>query len=154
MCAGRGHKDGAQALVIAYIHADDVAETLDTVVGPSNWRTQCQEITDAGVIAVRRSIAIRVGEEWIEKWDYGYPNSIVDGQVKDEQPLSRPPPTPSSVLPACGGSAANSAVPSILYGRLNERKRFAEPEKLRDEFWRRIQTLRRVSSGAQSDSGR
>jgi hypothetical protein len=68
---GARSKDGSQALIIAYIDADYVADTLDTVVGPGNWRTECQEITDAGVIAVRRSIAIRVGEEWIEKWDYG-----------------------------------------------------------------------------------
>jgi len=68
---GARTKDGAQALIIAYIDADYVAETLDTVIGPGNWRTEYQEITDAGVIAVRRSIAIRVGDEWIEKWDYG-----------------------------------------------------------------------------------
>ncbi len=151
---GARSKDGAQALVIAYIDADYVAETLDTVVGPSNWRTQCQEITDAGVIAVRRSIAIRVGEEWIEKWDYGYPNSIVDGQVKDEEPLKSAASDALKRAARLWGIGRELSRTLDMYGKLNERKRFVEPEKLRDEFWRRIQALRRVSSGAQSDSGR
>ena len=46
---GAGSKDGSQALIIAYIDADYVVDTLDTVVGPSNWRTECLEITDAGL---------------------------------------------------------------------------------------------------------
>lgn len=112
-----------------------------------------QEITDAGAIAVRRSIAIRVGDEWIEKWDYGYPNSIVDGQVKDEQPLKSAASDALKRAAPLWGIGRELSRALYMYGRLNERKRFVEPEKLRDEFWRRIQALRRASNSAQSDPG-
>jgi hypothetical protein len=150
---GARSRDGRQALVIAYIDADYVADRLDAVVGPGNWRTECQEITDAGVVAVRRSIAIRVGDEWIGKWDYGYPNSIVDGQVRDEEPLKSAASDALKRAARLWGIGRELSRALYMYGKLNERKRFVEPEKLRDEFWRQLQVLRRVSAGAQSDSG-
>ena len=80
-----------------------------------------------GSVAVRRSIAIRVGEEWIEKWDYGYPDSIVDGQVKDEEPLKSAASDALMRAARLWGIGRELSRTLYMYGKLNERKRFAEP---------------------------
>ena len=74
--------------------------------------------------------------------------------MKDEQPLKSAASDALKRAARLWGIGRELSRALYVYGRLNERKRFAEPEKLRDEFWRRIQALRRVTNGAQSDSGR
>ena len=72
--------------------------------------------------------------------------------MKDEQPLKSAASDALKRAARLWGIGRELSRTLYMYGKLNERKRFVEPEKLRDEFWRRIQALRRVSTGAQSDS--
>jgi len=74
--------------------------------------------------------------------------------VKYEQPLKSAASDALKRAARLWGIGRELSRALYLYGRLNERKRFAEPEKLRDEFWRRIQALRRTGNGSQSDSRR
>jgi len=58
-------QDGTKALALAYIDARDVQNRLDEVVGPFNWKDRF-EFHGARTICY---IAIRFGDEWIEKGD-------------------------------------------------------------------------------------
>ena len=73
--------------------------------------------------------------------------------MKDEQPLKSAASDALKRAARLWGIGRELSRTLYMYGRLNERKRFAEPEKLRDEFWRRLQVLPRASTGARSGSG-
>jgi hypothetical protein len=73
--------------------------------------------------------------------------------VKDEQPLKSAASDALKRAARLWGIGRELSRTLYMYGKLNERKRFVEPDKLRDEFWRRIQALRRASNGAQWDAG-
>lgn len=53
-----------------YIDARDVNDTLDDVVGPSNWQIEYYDVKDKKYIVAAR-IGIRVYDEWIWKSDCG-----------------------------------------------------------------------------------
>ena len=75
--AGLG-KDGVFALVVAYITARAIQQRLDDVCGPENWQLESplslrvNDKTNAFAVG----ISIRVGEEWITKWDVSEPTNI------------------------------------------------------------------------------
>lgn len=62
-----GEKSGkAWAMVIPYLNARAIQDRLDEVCGPENW---CNEYTEAPGGGVLCGISIRVGGEWVTKWD-------------------------------------------------------------------------------------
>lgn len=74
-------KDGVFALVIAYITARAIQERLDSVCGPENWRVEEPRIIELKHEKGTRSafavgISIRIGEEWLTKWDVSEPTNI------------------------------------------------------------------------------
>lgn len=54
------------AKVVAYITSRAIMDRLDAVVGPENWRNEFREAPSGGVLC---GISIRVGDEWVTKWD-------------------------------------------------------------------------------------
>ena len=74
--AGNG-KQGIFCLVIAYITNRAIMKRLDDVCGPENWRNEEPRIIEVnGKSAFACGISIRVGEEWITKWDVAEPTGI------------------------------------------------------------------------------
>jgi hypothetical protein len=64
--AGATNQEKTQALALAYITSRAVMNRLDEVVGPANWRDEYRPGPDGGVIC---GLSLRVGGEWITKWD-------------------------------------------------------------------------------------
>jgi len=62
-------RDGTRALAVAYIDARDVAERLDSVVGPANWAVDHKDVGGQ----MLTGIGLRHPEtgEWVWKWDTG-----------------------------------------------------------------------------------
>lgn len=57
---------GFWARALAYITNRAIMERLDEVCGPENWRNEFQTAPVGGVLC---GISIRVGLEWVTKWD-------------------------------------------------------------------------------------
>jgi hypothetical protein len=135
---GTRNRERTRAMVLAYIDANYVADLLDSVVGPENWRLpEPVEVTLNGIPAVKRALVIRVDGEWIEKWEYGYPNSIRDGAVQDEAPLKS---AASDALKRCAwmwGVGRELRRSPHLWWDLDEWGRFTDAERLAEEYWRR-----------------
>lgn len=72
--AGATNKEKTKALALAYITSRAVMNRLDDVCGPHNWRDEYAAGPDGGVIC---GLSIRVGDEWITKWD-GAENSNIE----------------------------------------------------------------------------
>lgn len=74
-------KNKPQAQCVAYVDARDVMELLDEVCGPENWQDDYKE-ADGKLFA---GIGIKVGDEWVWKWDTGSESNIEKdkGQVSD-----------------------------------------------------------------------
>jgi len=74
--SGMGGK-GIFCLVLAYITARAIQKRLDDVCGPQNWRVEEPRMLDVGgKSAFAVGISIRIGEEWITKWDVCEPTNI------------------------------------------------------------------------------
>lgn len=73
--AGATNSDKTKALALAYITSRAVMDRLDNVVGPENWRDEYRPGPNGGVVC---GLSIRVGDEWITKWD-GADNSDIEG---------------------------------------------------------------------------
>ena len=86
--------------------------------------------------------------EWADTWDYGYPNLIVDGQAKDDEPLKSAASDALKRAARLWGIGRELSRTLYMYGKLNEFRRFADPDKLRDEYWRRTQALRAGANGS------
>lgn len=74
--SGVGGK-GTFCMVLAYITARAIQQRLDDVCGPGNWRVEeplMLEINGKTAFAV--GISIRVGDEWVTKWDVSDPTNI------------------------------------------------------------------------------
>lgn len=70
-----GEKNGnVWAKVLAYVTNRAIQERLDEVCGPENWRNEFKESPDGGVLC---GLSIRVGDEWVTKWD-GAENTQVE----------------------------------------------------------------------------
>ncbi len=64
--------------VLAYITARAIMARLDAVCGPENWKNTPQEIRELrpGTFSVQVGISIRIGDEWITKYDVSEPTNI------------------------------------------------------------------------------
>lgn len=58
--------DKAWAMVLAYVQNRAVQQRLDDVCGPENWKNKFETAPDSGVMC---GISIKIGDEWIDKWD-------------------------------------------------------------------------------------
>jgi hypothetical protein len=63
------------AMVLAYVTNRAIMDRLDTVCGPENWCNRFDKAPDGGVMC---GISIRIGEEWVTKWD-GAENTDIEG---------------------------------------------------------------------------
>lgn len=52
--------------VLAYVTNRAIMERLDDVCGPENWRNEFKEGPHGGVLC---GLSVRVGDEWVTKWD-------------------------------------------------------------------------------------
>lgn len=75
--AGMG-KSGTFCRVLAYITARAIQSRLDEVCGPENWRNEPLTVHELrpGVVAMQVGIAIRVGDEWLTKYDVAEPSNV------------------------------------------------------------------------------
>lgn len=66
------------AWVLAYITARAIAKRLDDVCGPENWSNTQQQIKELrpGQFSVQVGISIRIGDDWITKYDVAEPTGI------------------------------------------------------------------------------
>lgn len=55
-----------KGLAAAYITNRAIMDRLDEVCGPANWRNEYKSGPDGGVMC---GLSLRVGEEWVTKWD-------------------------------------------------------------------------------------
>ncbi len=64
--------------VLAYITARAIQSRLDDVCGPENWRNEPLTVHElkSGVFVMQVGISIRIGGEWITKWDVSEPTNI------------------------------------------------------------------------------
>jgi hypothetical protein len=60
--------DKVWATVVAYLTNRAIMERLDEVCGPANWRNEYRP-WDLGSPGVLCGIAIKIGDEWVTKWD-------------------------------------------------------------------------------------
>lgn len=75
--AGVGGKQGIYCRVLCYITNRAVQQRLDDVCGPENWRVEEPRLlTINGKSAFAVGISIRIGDEWITKWDVAEPTNI------------------------------------------------------------------------------
>src|SRR5690349_690839 len=72
---------GTKGQFLAYIDARDVANRLDETLGAENWQDRFEIVNEAKSV-IKAGLGLKIGEEWIWKYDYGYPNSD-----QDEEPL-------------------------------------------------------------------
>jgi hypothetical protein len=79
--AGIGPK-GIFCCVLAYITNRAVQQRLDEVCGPENWRNESLQVFElrTGVVAMQAGISIRIGDEWVTKWDVAEPTNIEPGK--------------------------------------------------------------------------
>ncbi len=62
-----GERNGkVWAIVVPYVTNRAIMDRLDNTVGPENWRNEFRPGPGGGVIC---GISIRIGEEWVTKWD-------------------------------------------------------------------------------------
>jgi len=59
-------KQAGKALVAPYVTNRAIMDRLDEVCGPENWRNEFRPGPGGGVLC---GISIRIGDEWITKWD-------------------------------------------------------------------------------------
>ena len=74
--SGRGNK-GVFCLALAYVTARAIQTRFDDVCGPENWKTEEPRMLDVnGKTAFAVGISIRLGAEWVTKWDVAEPTNI------------------------------------------------------------------------------
>lgn len=64
--AGKTRQGEIWARCLAYVTNRAIQNRLDEVVGPQNWKNEFREIGNGIVLC---GISIRVGDEWVTKWD-------------------------------------------------------------------------------------
>jgi hypothetical protein len=67
--AGFSLKGQLYGTVLAYITNRAIQNRLDDVCGPANWRNEFKEWSVGGKPGVLCGISIRIGDEWVTKWD-------------------------------------------------------------------------------------
>ena len=74
--AGQGG-GGIFCMVLAYVTARAIQKRLDDVCGPENWRNEEPRVIEVnGKSAFVAGISIRIGDEWVTKWDVAEPTNI------------------------------------------------------------------------------
>lgn len=69
-------KDGSiWAKCLAYVTNRAIQTRLDEVCGPENWKNEYTKAPDGGVLC---GISIKIGDEWVTKWD-GAENTDIEG---------------------------------------------------------------------------
>ena len=65
-----GIKDGKiWATCLAYVTARAIMARLDEIVGPSGWKNEAPREWSQGAPGVVMGLSIRLGNEWVTKWD-------------------------------------------------------------------------------------
>ena len=59
-------KSGFWGKCLAYVTNRAICNRLDEVCGPENWKNEFDKAPDGGVLC---GLSIKVGDEWITKWD-------------------------------------------------------------------------------------
>jgi hypothetical protein len=71
-----GEKNGrVWAIAVPYVTNRAIQARLDEVVGPQSWKNEFRPGPGGGVIC---GISVRVGDEWVTKWD-GAENTDIEG---------------------------------------------------------------------------
>ena len=74
--SGNGSK-GIFCLVLAYITARAIQKRFDEVCGAGNWRLEEPLVLEIdGKSAFACGLSVRIGDEWVTKWDVASPTSI------------------------------------------------------------------------------
>lgn len=58
--------DKQWALVLCYVTNRAIMDRLDEVCGAANWKNEYKSAPDGGVLC---GLSIRIGDEWVTKWD-------------------------------------------------------------------------------------
>jgi len=68
---GIGSDSKPYCLVVAYCTNRAIQRRLDDVCGPGNWKNEAMTVHElrTGPIAMQVGISIRIGDEWVTKWD-------------------------------------------------------------------------------------
>ena len=76
--SGLNKKGDVFAMCLAYITARAIANRLDEVCGPANWKNTQLHVVELrpGIMAMQVGISIRVGDEWVTKFDTSEPTDI------------------------------------------------------------------------------
>lgn len=63
---GKGKGDKIWGMALAYVTNRAIMNRLDEVCGPENWKNEFKAAPDGGILC---GISIKVGDEWVTKWD-------------------------------------------------------------------------------------
>lgn len=76
--SGMGRNAKPWCKVLAYITARAISFRLDSVCGPENWKNTSLEVSELrpGVFVMQVGISIRIGDEWITKYDVSEPTNF------------------------------------------------------------------------------
>lgn len=72
--AGKTGAGKEWAICLVYVTNRAIMERLDEVCGPENWKNDYKPAPDGGILC---GISIRIGAEWVTKWD-GSDNTAVE----------------------------------------------------------------------------
>ena len=54
------------AMVLAYVTNRAIMDRLDEICGPQHWKNEYKQAPEGGILC---GISIRIGDEWVTKWD-------------------------------------------------------------------------------------
>lgn len=63
---GKGKSDKIWGMALAYVTNRAIMNRLDEVCGPENWKNEFKAAPDGGILC---GISIKIGDEWVTKWD-------------------------------------------------------------------------------------
>jgi hypothetical protein len=63
---GKGSNGKIWGMALAYVTNRAIMNRLDEVCGPENWKNEYKPAPDGGILC---GISIKVGDEWVTKWD-------------------------------------------------------------------------------------
>ncbi len=116
-------KSTGKGLAAAYVTNRAIMDRLDDVCGPENWKNEFVAGPGGGVMC---GISIRIGEEWITKWD-GAENTDIE-------------PVKGGLSSSMRRAAVQWGIGRYLYNlpgqwtAVDERGRFVQPPKMPREF--------------------
>ena len=63
---GKGSNGKIWGMALAYVTNRAIMNRLDEVCGPENWKNEYKAAPDGGILC---GLSIKVGDEWVTKWD-------------------------------------------------------------------------------------